>query len=113
MPPMRSDLPIAGIVPPAAAHSVRNQHHRRGLGTRFSFAAVRVARCVLIDRGHRQLPMAASLVGRVVAPRQGEAIAVKLREIDNTERVPLMAKAEELNPNFCRSALVGEEGANR
>ncbi len=43
--------------------------------------------CVLIDRGHRELPIEATYVGRKVQTTASEIIEVKLREIDNAEKV--------------------------
>ncbi|HZQ23443.1 MAG TPA: bifunctional pyr operon transcriptional regulator/uracil phosphoribosyltransferase PyrR [Terriglobales bacterium] len=48
--------------------------------------------CVLIDRGHRELPIEAAFVGRKVQTTQNEIIEVKLREIDDAEKVMLMEK---------------------
>lgn len=52
----------------------------------------RVQLCVLIDRGHRELPIEAAFVGRVVQTTLNEVIEVKLTEVDNTEKVLLMEK---------------------
>jgi pyrimidine operon attenuation protein/uracil phosphoribosyltransferase len=52
----------------------------------------RVQLCVLIDRGHRELPVEASFVGRVVQTSMNEVIEVKLNEIDDAEKVLLMEK---------------------
>ena len=52
----------------------------------------RVQLCVLIDRGHRELPIEAAFVGRVVQTALNEVIEVKLIEVDNTEKVLLMEK---------------------
>jgi pyrimidine operon attenuation protein/uracil phosphoribosyltransferase len=49
----------------------------------------RVELCVLIDRGHRELPIQANYVGRVVQTADTEMIAVRLREVDNRDRVIL------------------------
>ncbi len=49
----------------------------------------RVDLCVLIDRGHRELPIQANYVGRLVQTTDTEVIEVRLREIDNEERVML------------------------
>lgn len=49
----------------------------------------RVDLCVLIDRGHRELPIQANYVGRVLQTSDTEVIEVRLREIDNEERVML------------------------
>ena len=50
--------------------------------------------CVLIDRGHRQMPIEASFVGRMVQTSDSEIIEVKLREIDQDERVILVDRVE-------------------
>ncbi|HTS70324.1 MAG TPA: bifunctional pyr operon transcriptional regulator/uracil phosphoribosyltransferase PyrR [Terriglobia bacterium] len=47
----------------------------------------RVDLCVLIDRGHRELPIQANYVGRVIQTSDLEVIEVRLREIDNQEKV--------------------------
>ncbi|MGA2987272.1 MAG: bifunctional pyr operon transcriptional regulator/uracil phosphoribosyltransferase PyrR [Terriglobia bacterium] len=49
----------------------------------------RVELCVLIDRGHRELPIQANYVGRVIQTSDTEVIEVRLREIDNQEKVML------------------------
>ena len=48
--------------------------------------------CVLIDRGHRELPIEAAFVGRVVQTTENQIIEVKLREVDDAEKVLLMEK---------------------
>ncbi len=45
---------------------------------------------VLIDRGHRELPIQAQYVGRTVPTSRREIIEVKLREVDNDEQVLLV-----------------------
>jgi pyrimidine operon attenuation protein / uracil phosphoribosyltransferase len=52
----------------------------------------RVELCVLIDRGHRELPIQANYVGRVVQTSDAEEIAVRLKEVDNEERVMVCEK---------------------
>lgn len=52
----------------------------------------RVQLCVLIDRGHRELPIEASFVGRTVQTTDNEIIEVKLREVDNLEKVLLVER---------------------
>jgi pyrimidine operon attenuation protein/uracil phosphoribosyltransferase len=52
----------------------------------------RVQLCVLIDRGHRELPIEAAFVGRNVQTTMNEVIEVKLTEIDGAEKVLLMEK---------------------
>ena len=45
---------------------------------------------VLIDRGHRELPIEARFIGRIVPTSRREIIEVKLREVDNDEQVILV-----------------------
>lgn len=49
---------------------------------------------VLIDRGHRELPIEARFIGRIVPTSSREIIEVKLREIDNDEQVLLVELVE-------------------
>jgi pyrimidine operon attenuation protein/uracil phosphoribosyltransferase len=51
--------------------------------------ARRVELCVLIDRGHRELPIQANYVGRVLQTSGTEVIEVRLREVDSQDRVML------------------------
>ena len=53
----------------------------------------RVRLCVLIDRGHRELPVEASFVGRSVQTSDTEIVEVRLNEIDREERVVLVERA--------------------
>jgi pyrimidine operon attenuation protein/uracil phosphoribosyltransferase len=50
----------------------------------------RIRLCVLIDRGHRELPVAATFIGRTVQTSDTEIVEVRLREIDGEERVMLV-----------------------
>jgi pyrimidine operon attenuation protein/uracil phosphoribosyltransferase len=52
----------------------------------------RVQLCVLIDRGHRELPIEARYVGRMVQTTVNEIIEVKFREIDEMEKVLLVER---------------------
>ena len=54
----------------------------------------RVRLLVLIDRGHRELPIEAQFVGRMVQTNTHEIIEVKFQEIDSMEKVLLCEKAE-------------------
>jgi pyrimidine operon attenuation protein/uracil phosphoribosyltransferase len=49
---------------------------------------------VLIDRGHRELPIEAQYVGRNVQTSDSEIIEVKFQEIDGMEKVLLCERAE-------------------
>ena len=50
----------------------------------------RIRLCVLIDRGHRELPIEASFIGNLVQTSDTEIIEVRLKEVDNEERVMLV-----------------------
>jgi pyrimidine operon attenuation protein / uracil phosphoribosyltransferase len=52
----------------------------------------RVRLCVLIDRGHRELPIEASFIGRTVQTSDAEIIEVRLSETDQEERVMLVER---------------------
>ena len=50
---------------------------------------------VLIDRGHRELPIEARYVGRTVQTTDNEIIEVKFQEIDGMEKVLLVERTRE------------------
>jgi len=52
----------------------------------------RIRLCVLIDRGHRELPVEASFIGRTVQTSDTEIVEVRLSEIDKEERVVLVER---------------------
>lgn len=56
----------------------------------------RVELLVLIDRGHRELPVEATFIGRIVQTTANEVIEVKLTEVDSAEKVLLMERSVEL-----------------
>lgn len=51
---------------------------------------------VLIDRGHRELPIRADFVGKNVPTAKREVVQVKLKEIDGEDRVLILEN--EMNP---------------
>lgn len=53
----------------------------------------RVQLCVLIDRGHRELPIEAAFVGRMVQTTDQEIVEVRLTEVDAEEQVMLVERA--------------------
>ncbi len=55
----------------------------------------RVQLLVLIDRGHRELPIEARYIGRMVQTTANEIIEVKFQEIDGMEKVLLVEKVAE------------------
>jgi pyrimidine operon attenuation protein/uracil phosphoribosyltransferase len=54
----------------------------------------RVQLLVLIDRGHRELPIEARYIGRTIQTSDSEIIEVKFQEIDSMEKVLLCERAE-------------------
>ena len=54
----------------------------------------RVQLAVLIDRGHRELPIEATYVGKTVPTSSREIIEVKFREVDNDEQVLLVERTD-------------------
>jgi pyrimidine operon attenuation protein/uracil phosphoribosyltransferase len=54
----------------------------------------RVQLLVLIDRGHRELPIEARFVGRTVQTTDNEIIEVKFQEVDQAEKVLLVEKVD-------------------
>ena len=52
----------------------------------------RVQLCVLIDRGHRELPIEATYVGKHVPTSSREIIEVKFLEVDQDEQVLLVER---------------------
>jgi pyrimidine operon attenuation protein/uracil phosphoribosyltransferase len=54
----------------------------------------RVQLLVLIDRGHRELPIEATFVGRTVQTSSREIIEVKLHEIDQDEQVLIVERLD-------------------
>jgi pyrimidine operon attenuation protein/uracil phosphoribosyltransferase len=47
---------------------------------------------VLIDRGHRELPIEANFVGRKLGTKDNEVVEVKLTEIDGEDAIDVMEK---------------------
>jgi pyrimidine operon attenuation protein/uracil phosphoribosyltransferase len=54
----------------------------------------RVQLAVLIDRGHRELPIEATYVGKTVPTSSREIIEVKFQEVDNDEQVLLVERLD-------------------
>ena len=55
----------------------------------------RIQLLVLIDRGHRELPVEAAFVGRKIDTADNEIIEVKLKETDGAEKVLLVERLPE------------------
>jgi pyrimidine operon attenuation protein/uracil phosphoribosyltransferase len=54
----------------------------------------RVQLLALIDRGHRELPIEAAFVGRTVQTTDREIVEVELEEVDGSEQVLLVERAD-------------------
>jgi len=54
----------------------------------------RIRLCVMIDRGHRELPIEATFIGRTVQTSDSEIVEVRLKEVDNEERVMLVDRVD-------------------
>ena len=54
----------------------------------------RVQLAVLIDRGHRELPIEATYIGKHVPTSSREIIEVKFQEVDNDEQVLLVERVD-------------------
>ncbi len=52
---------------------------------------------VLVDRGHRELPIHADYVGKKIITSVGEEVQVRLKEIDNEDSVLLIEAPTEAN----------------
>ncbi len=55
----------------------------------------RIQLAVLVDRGHRELPIRADYVGKNVPTAMSERIAVRLRETDESDAVLLIRRLEQ------------------
>jgi pyrimidine operon attenuation protein/uracil phosphoribosyltransferase len=53
----------------------------------------RIELLVLVDRGHRELPVEATYVGRTIQTTQHEIVEVRLAEIDREELVALVQRS--------------------
>jgi pyrimidine operon attenuation protein/uracil phosphoribosyltransferase len=55
----------------------------------------RVQLAVLVDRGHRELPIRPDYVGKNLPTARGERIQVQLVEVDEVDRILLVSESEE------------------
>jgi pyrimidine operon attenuation protein/uracil phosphoribosyltransferase len=53
----------------------------------------RISLCVLIDRGGRELPIQADIVGKVVETAPGDRVDVLVAELDGRDEVALIRAA--------------------
>lgn len=69
---------------------------RAALDALIDFGRPRVVQlAVLVDRGHRELPIQADVVGRTVATAASEVIEVRFEATDGKDGVELMDRVEE------------------
>jgi len=52
----------------------------------------RIELAVVVDRGHRELPIEADYVGKAITPGHDEVVQVMLKDIDGEDRVVLLEK---------------------
>ncbi|MBV8833630.1 MAG: bifunctional pyr operon transcriptional regulator/uracil phosphoribosyltransferase PyrR [Acidobacteriaceae bacterium] len=64
----------------------------------------RVQLLVLIDRGHRELPIEARYIGRMIQTSSNEIVEVKFQEVDGQEKVMLVEKVEDEAPVVASAA---------
>jgi pyrimidine operon attenuation protein/uracil phosphoribosyltransferase len=55
----------------------------------------RISLAVLIDRGHRELPIKANFVGKNIPSYRPERVQLRLREIDGVDEVVIVDQAKE------------------
>jgi hypothetical protein len=58
----------------------------------------RIRLAVLVDRGHRELPIRADFVGRTLTTTRDEMVQVQLSEEDGADRVVLWERAPSAKP---------------
>jgi pyrimidine operon attenuation protein/uracil phosphoribosyltransferase len=49
---------------------------------------------VMVDRGHRELPIEANFIGKRITTKDSEVVEVKLKEIDGEDAIYVMEKPE-------------------
>ncbi|HVC38995.1 MAG TPA: bifunctional pyr operon transcriptional regulator/uracil phosphoribosyltransferase PyrR [Candidatus Dormibacteraeota bacterium] len=113
--PYRDDQPRPALdpqasfpLPPASAASVRDRvvvlvddvlfHGRTGRAALAALAELGRPRAVellvMVDRGHRELPLRASYVGRNLPTAEGDRVLVRLSECDEQDAVLLRPATE-------------------
>lgn len=69
---------------------------RAGMDALIDFGRpARIALAVLVDRGHRELPIQADFAGKCVETRRGETVNVMLKEIDGRDAVMIRREPSE------------------
>jgi len=106
----RDDIPSRGATPPVRPTSIPGDIGHKavilvddvlytGRSIRAAMDAVidfgrprRIQLAVLVDRGHRELPIRPDYVGKNVPTGQGEEIQVRLEEVDGRDEVVLITE---------------------
>ncbi len=71
---------------------------RAALGTLIDYGRPRAVRlAVLVDRGHRELPIAADVVGKQVSTRRDEDVQVRIDEVDGEDGVWVGLEASDVD----------------
>ena len=73
----------------------------------------RIKLAVLIDRGHRELPIRADYVGRALPTERAEIVEVKLAEEDGEDRVVLLEPVPQAPPKRPRKRAAARKAARR
>jgi pyrimidine operon attenuation protein/uracil phosphoribosyltransferase len=69
---------------------------RAAIETLFEYGRpARVQLAALVDRGHRELPIRPDYVGKNIPTARGERVQVQLVEVDEIDRVLLIAESED------------------
>lgn len=68
----------------------------------------RIELAVLVDRGHRELPIRADFVGKNVPSSQGEHVRIFLEEVDGRSSVEILEKEPGERPSSAPLPKVGE-----
>jgi pyrimidine operon attenuation protein/uracil phosphoribosyltransferase len=71
----------------------------------------RIELAVLVDRGHRELPIRADYVGRALTTSRDEAVQVRVKEEDGADEVVLVPRPEPAGPARPSTAAGAPRGA--
>jgi pyrimidine operon attenuation protein/uracil phosphoribosyltransferase len=73
----------------------------------------RIELAVLVDRGHRELPIRADYVGRTLSTARDEVVQVLVREEDGRDEIVLMKKGRAPRPPRTKASRRGVAGPTR
>ena len=79
-------------LPALKGHLVVNLFYESSTRTSSSFELA-----AIVDRGHRELPIRPDYVGKNLPTARGERVQVQLLEVDEVDRVLLVAEPEEVH----------------